>query len=228
MKGYQERDQRILRTCYEQRVVPDAILRKYIFRDVSERMARRVLGRLEKSGLISRNGQLQIGSQRLIKLTKTGIRAAEAVGDIRVPQLRKLDHNTLVHDACVTAVRLRLEELWDGHWLSEAQLKADEFPQIPDGLWIFPNDNRVAIEVERSEKGPDRFHKLQERWRQVDVGLILYVTVGPLLGERVRRYIETGPSDLPFGVVDFEQLEAGTPKVWTRVKELDLLVWRSF
>jgi hypothetical protein len=163
-----------------------------------------------------------------VKLTPAGTGRVEAATAVRISQGQKTDNNTLIHDACVTATRLRLEELWDGHWIPEALLKSEEFPQIPDGLWIFPNGNRVAIEVERSKKDFDRFHKLQERWRAVEIRLVLYVTVGEAAARRVRRYVETGPKDLPFGVIKLEELEMGTPRVWTCLRELELLTRRTF
>lgn len=228
MRGMQERERRILLNSYQQPVTREGTIRKYVFRGVTDRVARRVLGRLENRGFIVRDGGLRIESERLIRLTSKGVKWVESIGQIRIPQRRKPDASTLIHDAAVSAVRFRLEELWDGTWIPEALLKSEEYPQIPDGIWIFPNGNRVAIEVERTAKGPQRFHRLQERWRHIDIRLVLYVATDRSIAKTVRQYLETGPSDLPFGLVELQSLEFGLPAVWTRLQEIELFTRRSF
>src|SRR5690606_14177135 len=124
-------------------------------------------------------------------------------------------------------VRLRLQEIWDCHWIPEGLIKAEQFPHVPDGMAVFPNGRQVAVEVENSPKGSERFREIQERWRGVPIRLVLYVATTPMMLRLVRRYLEAGPQDLPFGLVLLSDLEAGTPKVWTVLGELDLLSRRS-
>lgn len=228
MIRFQERDNRILRLSYEQRVLTAPMIRKFIFRDIDERAYRRRLLLLEKAGLIRLDQRVQYYGNRLVQLTRAGRIVVESALGIRIPQTQKLDLNTLLHDAAVTTVRLRLEELWDGRWLPESLLKSEELRQIPDGLWLFPNGNRVAVEVERTPKGPTRFHELQSRWRGVRVRIVLVVAMGEAMEQQARKYIETGPADLPFGLVRLDALEDGTPKVWSRAGELDLFNRRNF
>jgi hypothetical protein len=176
--------------------------------------------------MICRTNVIEFGM--LVQLAQAGRSVVEERTEIRIPQSRKPDLATLAHDAAVTLVRLRLEEVWDGQWISEALLKSQEFSQIPDGVWVFPNGNRVAIEVENTPKGPTRFHAIQERWRGVNIRLVLAVATSEGMAQHVRRYLETGPADLPFGLVRINELEEGMPKIWTRAGELDLLTRRSF
>jgi hypothetical protein len=132
----------------------------------------------------------------------------------------------LVHDSTVTAVRLRLSELWDAKWIPESLIKSEEFSQVPDGMMVFQNGRQVAIEVENTPKGPKRFRELQERWRGMPVRLVLFVATSDSMFRIVQSYLEAGPRDLPFGLVNWEALENGTPKVWTVMGELDLFKGR--
>ncbi len=217
---FQIRDQGILDTCYEQNFLMIDQIRRYFFKGLSARRARQRLKILVNHGLIRR--EYGMDSDRFVRLTSSGVKRAEQGRGILIPQRKKLDANTFHHDACVTAVRLRLNELWLGKWLPEALLKSESFPHIPDGVWIFPSGKQIAIEVENSPKGPDRFHKIQARWRNSSALLVLYVTTSNEMHRIVKSYLETGPQDLPFGLVTLDDLEAGKPPVWSVMGELDL------
>ena len=223
----QKRDYEILKLCYEQRVVTTEHLRDFVLKEVGERVARRRVQRLEESGVIQRKANLQLNQSRLIQLTRQGVQLAQTHAAVSIPQVRKQDLNTVLHDACVTSVRLRLEALWDGDWLSESVLKAEGFRLIPDGLWTFPNQSQVAVEIERSNKGQKRFRELLARWKDSEVSLILYIAVGEVLHRQIKAYLQKEANDLPVGLVQYEALLQEAPQIWTRLGEVDLFNRRS-
>ncbi len=110
---------------------------------------------------------------------------------------QRLDPRTLVHDAIVTSVRLRLSYFWDGSWIPERVIKQDEYPQIPDGLLVFQSGKKVAVEVENSPKDKTRFFQNMERWRKTDFKLVLFVATTTALVARIEGYLKEGPQGLP-------------------------------
>ena len=211
----QERDREIMRTCYEQQFLLSEHVQRYFFHGIADRVVRKRLERLEGAGLLRREKHWLTGESRVIRLTRLGLRAIEEDIVIEVPQVRKPDVRTLLHDAIVTSVRLRLGELWTGSWLPERAIKQEDFPQIPDGLFIFPSHKKVAVEVENSAKSRGRFLATMERWRRVNVKLVLYVATKPDVFQTIQRFIPEGPRQVPFALVSWEDLKSGTPPVWT-------------
>jgi hypothetical protein len=223
----QDRDRSMMEKIQDHRFLLSEQIYQYIFKGTNERTARARLEKLETAGLIRREFSIVFRSQRIIRLTQRGEALVNAQRSPGLRITKRFDTRTLEHDSIVSSVRFRVEEHWQGVWIPEAALKAEAFPQIPDGVFVFPNETQVAIEVENSPKGPARFHQIQERWRSVPVALILYVATSPEMMASVRSYLKSGPQDLPFGLVLWSELKVGTPKVWTVAGELDLFNLRS-
>jgi hypothetical protein len=223
----QERDRLLMTVIYEQHFVETDQIARFFFREATRRRALQRIQVLEKAGILRREEHFYQRGRSILRLTQHGTAVVEQNRAALIPQRTKLDVRTLVHDGLVTATRLRLQELWDGVWIPESLIKAEEFPHIPDGILVFPNRRQVAVEVENTPKGPERFREIQERWRRATVRLVLCVVPDATMLRIVRRYLESGPQDLPFGLVHWEALKDGVPLVWTVMGELDLFSRRS-
>ena len=224
----QRRDHDLIDLTYEQQFVSVGHAQKYVFGSMQPRRQRERILELERAGVIRREECLVSQVGRIIRLTKSGVQIAESRRSEIIPQQRKLDLRTLQHDALVTAVRLRLSQLWDAHWIPERLIKAEQFRHIPDGVAVFESGTQIAIEVENSPKGPKRFREIQERWRGVPVKLCLYVASQAVMHRIVLSYLKDGPQDLPFALVSWDELATGTPKVWSVFGELDLFSRRAY
>ncbi|MEK6705769.1 MAG: hypothetical protein AABZ06_08270 [Bdellovibrionota bacterium] len=211
----QERDKKILKICYEQQFLLSEQVHRYFFKDRKPQAMRHRLLMLERAGYIKRKPESTLDGKRLIRITRTGLRAITERIVIPVSQVNKPDVRTLRHDTVVTSVRLRLSEIWTGHWLPERVIKAEDFPQIPDGIFIFPSGKKVAIEVENTPKPRARFFEIMERWRKVDVKLILYVATTQNIFRIIQRMLPDGPQRVPFSLILWEDLKNGTPPVWS-------------
>lgn len=223
----QPRDRQILNLAYEQQFVTMKQIETWVFSEQTKRRANQRILALERSGLL-KSELPQVGFQsRIIRLTRSGIKVAETDRAERIPQVKRISIQTLLHDSFVTAVRLRLGELWNAVWIPERLLKAEQFAQIPDGLLVFPSGATVAIEVENTPKGPKRFREIQERWRGSSVKLCLYVATSDVMFRVVKSYLLAGPRDLPFGVVNWRDLEAGTPEVFMAAGEINIFTRRE-
>ena len=128
----------------------------------------------------------------------------------------------------LTSVRLRLHELWTGSWLPERVLKRQEFPQIPDGVFIFSSDKKVAVEVENSIKHRARLLALLERWRRVNVKLVLYVATSDFLFSHLKRCLADGPRTVPLALIHYQNLLAPNPVVWTRTGEVEVFMQKEY
>lgn len=164
----------------------------------------------------------------MIRITRLGIACLQQTYPTSVPQVKRIAPATLIHDAIVTSVRLRFKELWDGSWIPERLLKKTEFPQIPDGLVLFESGKRIAIEVENSLKGKQRFLSLMDRWKDTSISLVLYIATQAELAEVIRTYIQAGPKKPLFGLTTWEQLREQTPRPFSTHGELDLFSRRTF
>jgi hypothetical protein len=223
----QPRDRLLINLSYEQQFVVVSHAHRYLFSGIDQRERQRRIYELERAGFIRREPTQLIDKTGIIRLTKSGIKLAEADRAERIPQLRSISVQTLLHDSIVTAVRLRLSQLWHATWIPERLIKSDEFPQVPDGMVVFPSGTTLAIEVENSPKGPKRFREIQERWRNNRVKLCLYVASNEALYRCVKKYMEQGPKDLPFGLVLWRELENGTPHVWMPQGMIDIFSRRE-
>ena len=223
----QSRDRHLINLTYEQQFLGVAQAHEFILSGMVLREKQRRIQELERAGFIRRERSLGCDRSGIIRLTKSGIKLAEINRTERIPQLRKISIQTLHHDSIVTAVRLRLAQLWNATWIPERLIKADDYPQVPDGILVFPSGTTLAIEVENSPKGPKRFREIQERWRSNPIKLCLYVASSDVMFRIVKNYLELGPKDLPFGLVNWSDLEKGTPPVWMPQGEIEILSRRE-
>jgi hypothetical protein len=223
----QKRDLEILACCQDQQFLTHGHVQRFFFKGAHERKARERVRELEGVGLLTQVPLRQPGQPKIIRLTKQGLGLIEEKRQVRVNALKVLNLNTLEHDAIVTSVRLRLAEFWDATWIPEQVLKASSPIEIPDGIFSFPSGAQVMVEVENSRKDRPRFHRLLERWRDVQPMLVLYVATSPALFREIKSWIEDGPQDLPIGLVEWGELETGEPLIWTQRGELALLSQRT-
>lgn len=227
MVQLQTRDQKLLTLAFDHQFIPKRDAQRFVFNSTTKRHARQRLAELEHAGYIQTDPIFRLGSSPIIRLTKQGLAFAKILRPYEIPRRRKLDPLTFVHDSIVLSTRLRLEELWDATWIPEGALKAEQYPQIPDGVMVFPSGAQIAVEIENSDKGVTRFNAIQERWRQVPVRLVLYVATQATLYKAIQKYLNRGPQDIPFGVISWLDLDQGQPKVWTVRGEIDLLGRRT-
>jgi hypothetical protein len=138
--------------------------------------------------------------------------------------LRRLNANTLIHDALVTSARLKLAQFWNAKFIPERAIKPKDFPEIPDGIFYFKSGKGVAIEVENSDKGRFRFLKLLSRWKfHPSMGAILYIASNPTLFKTLCGYIQEAPLMVEplIGIIPWEQLKNGSLMVSTQIGEID-------
>ncbi len=224
----QPRDRTILRLCYEQQFLLIEQIQRFLFLGTDRQNSVRRCQQLERFGYIRSIVEPTLDGKRLIRLTDLGRRIIEKDLVIEVPQVNKPDVRTLHHDAAVTTVRLRLQELWTGSWLPERAIKRQDFPQIPDGLFIFPSGKKVAVEVENSIKGRSRLLALLERWRRVDVKLVLYVATVDNIFSHLKRCLADGPRTVPLSLIHYQRLLASDPSVWTPDKEVEVFARKEY
>lgn len=208
----QPRDCALIDLIYEHQFITTFEAERYVYKSLNARRVRERILELERSGLLRREPSITFGHRNVLRLTKSGLTIADTRRPFIVRQRSKLDLSTLLHERSIIMTRLRLSELWDGRFIPEAALKQAEFPRIPDGVWIFPNGNQIALEIENSLKGPERFHQIQDRWKGIAVKAILYLATTPQIHANVKRYIETGSRNLPFVLTTIENLEREQPE----------------
>src|SRR5262245_29093336 len=143
----QNRDQEILRICYEQQFLTLDRVRHFYLRTSRSEPYRR-LRELENAGFLLREYSPIAGRRSLIRLSELGYKFARANHQFDLAPLKRLNPSTLLHDTLVTSVRLRLSEFWDVPFVPERAIKSLEFQEIPDGIFNFPSGNEIALEVE--------------------------------------------------------------------------------
>jgi len=223
----QTRDLLLINLTYEQQFLCVGQAHEFVYRDMEKRRKQTRILELERAGFIRRERGLGYDRAGIIRLTQSGIKLAENDRAERIPQLRSLSIQTLLHDSIVTAVRLRLAQLWTATWIPERLIKGDSFAYVPDGMLVFASGSIVAVEIENSPKGPKRFREVQERWRSNPVKLCLYVASSVVMYRIVKKYMESGPKDLAFGLVNWRELEKGTPYVWMPQGNIDIFSRRE-
>lgn len=224
----QKRDREIMRLCYEQQFLLSDQIQRFFYegKNLCNGFVR--IKELERFGLVRRLVQPTLDGKKLIRLTPKGLRTISEDIIIEVPHVRKPDIRTLRHDAIVTSVRLRLQELWTGSWIPERVIKKEDFPRIPDGLFIFPSGKKVAVEIENTPKSHARFLSILEDWRKIDVKLILYVATAPYMFGIIQRILPDGPRGVPFALVLWDDLKNGAPVVWSVDGKVDIFSRKEY
>lgn len=224
----QERDKAILRLCYEQQFVLTEHIETY-FSQVSYQACRKRITELVSAFYLREELTQVLGKKPIYRVTKLGAAVALENGALPVGQARVLQATTLVHDSIVTSVRLRLQSFWDAKFTCERAIKGSEYRQIPDGIFTFRSGKGIAIEVENSDKGRNRFIGLLRRWRDTPhISFVLYVATNDSLFESIQKWLAHGPKEKPLGVVRWKDLATQAPPIWTCRGELKLLERREF
>ncbi len=225
----QTRDRKILKLCYEQQFILTEQVKRYFAND-SYKECRRRIDELKQAGYLKNEITPILGKTEILRLTRIGRELAKEGTPFHVTELKKLRLVTLTHDAVVTEARLRLEAIWSlATFVPERAIKKNQFRQIPDGLFLFPSGNSIALEIENSDKGKTRFIKILKRWSDVPkVVFVLFIATHPILFESIKKWLPEGPKDQPMGVVLWEHLKIGTPLVWTKLGQVPLFEKREF
>jgi hypothetical protein len=224
----QKRDREIMRVCYEQQFLLSDQIQRFFYNGKNQCNGFVRVKELERFGLVRRLVQPTLDGKNLIRLTPKGLRTIAEDLVIEVPQVNKPDIRTLRHDVIVTSVRLRLQELWTGSWIPERVIKQEDFPRIPDGLFIFPSGKKVAVEVENTPKSRARFLSILEDWRKVDVKLVLYVATAPYLFNIIQRLLPDGPRGVPFALVLWDDLKNGATRVSSVAGMVDIFSRKEY
>jgi hypothetical protein len=179
---------------------------------------------LKKAGFVTQEYHPVFGKYSLVRLTSLGSQIAEEFQTLKVAPVRKLNPNTLVHDALVTSARLKLSLYWNAKFIPERAIKPKEFPEIPDGIFYFRSGKGIAIEIENSDKGRFRFQKLLSRWKfHSSLGAILYIASNSPLFQTLCGYLQDAPLLVEplIGIIPWDQLKAGSLSVTTQIGEVD-------
>lgn len=224
----QDRDKKLIRLCYEQQFILTEHAEKY-FAGASYRACRQRVQELANAQYLREEPSTSLGRKPIYRVTRLGTAVALESGATAISQPRTLQLATLVHDAIVTSVRLKLEELWNAKFVCERAIKGKEYREVPDGIFFFPSGRGIAIEVENSDKGRTRFLRLLQRWKDTpQIAFVLYVATSPELFEAIKRFLGHAPKDRPMGVVQWLDLETGRPMVWSQRGDLALFDRREF
>ena len=223
MVSLQDRDKRLLKLCYEQQFLLSDVVADHFFTTYKE--ATRRMRELTNGGYFESIPHPAHAQRRVYRLSKLGARLAADLSS--VPENVQWSPVFLEHDTAVTAVRLFLEKRWDGLWIPERAIRGFNPGEVPDGLFIFPDGSKVAIEVENSLKGRARFEDRLLRWKDIKVKVVLYVSTKPEVHERLQVFLEKAPRPPLFCLVRLEELFKTDPEVWSPLGEVDLFSERT-
>lgn len=209
-----ERDVEVIRFVARYRFATQAqIARRF---GISWRRAYRRLGMLVSAGWIERQGAFH-GMPGLYLPTRKGMSVFP--GELAIPRIdfRQLDHDLglvelgidaeLAGDAVVTDREIRsitrargpyeesayvLDGIRPWRGMSAAMRRFDKWPtQYPDQFRITPDGRRIAIELERSEKGIDRLRAILEGYRRKDsIDLVVYYVTRPVVARRIEVLVD--------------------------------------
>lgn len=214
----QERDKKILRLAYDHGFVERKHIRCF-FPDEPE-TSRRIHeyvghGYLKVAPCPARN-------EVIFLITRKGVDIVEQGVPYYLPY-RPISHTKVLHDSFVIMTRIRLEQLWIGHWIPERLLPRTE--EIPDGIFQFPSGKKVYVELENSHKEKARFlYRLQEFSGQI---LILYITTKPEVYRSIRR--TTDVLNLPpMALISLDSLLSPTPQIWSPTNKLSIFHQKEF
>jgi predicted DNA-binding transcriptional regulator len=217
-----KRDEEILALCFEQQFVNREHIENF-FKGCSQRRVNFRIQKLVEGGFLKRENYSDSPVGFVYRLTPRGRKKVRQLDVKTRSVITRLNPRTLFHDALVTHCRLRVSEIWDAEFFPERALKEIGLPEIPDGLWKFASGKRVALEVECSDKGRSRFlNRLVEFGKIEALTFVIYVTSSEKMFGIVRNYLLDGPQDQPAGVVRWDDLKGGVPKIETVHGQLDL------
>ena len=222
----QERDKEILKLCYEQNFLLSDHIRDHFFRGNRFHALRRIK-ELNESGYIRFEKYPMDSKRNLIRISRFGRMVTADMSPIEFPYYNAVSKYTLIHDALVTSVRLRLEQIWEAAWIPEMALKQLDTLEVPDGILLFKSGTRVAIEVENSIKGKARFLKRLDAWRGESEKIVLYVATSGEVYRFLKDYLVHAPEKPQFALVLWNDLKSGKPTVWSPYGDLQIFSRRA-
>ncbi|MBS1960586.1 MAG: hypothetical protein JST04_00110 [Bdellovibrionales bacterium] len=176
--------------CYEQGFISLNQVERYLFREADPRRARERVLELERAGYVFRTKTYGESRNTLVRLTLAGLAVALGNTDLEIKPRSRIDFATLDHDLKLIDIRMKLEERWkDFRWIPERAIRAADYPEVPDGLCLFSDGRKVAIELENSLKGEARTLRLLSRWRDTDVSLVIYFASHPGIRRKYERLL---------------------------------------
>jgi len=223
MISLQSRDKQILKLCYEQQFLTSDQIADHFFS--SYREAARRIQELGNAGYLVFEKHPLKNNARALRLAERGLQVASQLSAVAIPQ--RWTPSQVEHDALVTRVRLILEKRWDGTWIPEKAIRGFRTGEVPDGLFIFENEAKVAVEVENSLKGRARFEDRLRRWKDIKVKIVLYVATKPEVHERLRVFLDGAPRPPLFCLTQLEELSKEDPSIWCPIGEIDLFSERT-
>lgn len=215
----QERDRRILQLCYEQGFLTVEHLHRGFFPGAGMGAAYRRVRELEAGGLLRRSRVSVLSGQQVILPTPTGVEIARGLSACEVPVRKKPLLHTLDHDALVTSVRLRLQEIYGvatSTWVPEGHLKRKGGEQVPDGVLYLGPTQQIYVEVENSIKGGKRLVSILDQYRRNSARIpVLYVAASSTIERVLTRVFWEYKESTQFSLITWERLNSDDPVIWS-------------
>ena len=175
----------------------------YFFFGIDPRRARERIFELERAGYVFRTKTYGESKHTLIRLTISGLSIALENTDLEIKPRTKVDFSTLEHDLRLIDIRVQLEKCWTNfRWIPERAIRTADYPEVPDALCVFQNNQKIAIEFENSLKSEARIIRLLSRWRETDVSLVIYFTSHPGINRKYERLLKSHSFGVEIRVID--------------------------
>jgi hypothetical protein len=122
----------------------------------------KVIKRLINAGFVIHEHVLKY-KHGIYRLTREGAECTD------FPKLKYVSLASYLHQLTVVNVHLKLmQQFPNATWISERRLKREQYLKgsfiryghVSDGMLIFPEEKKIAIEVELTMKGKDRLNKI--------------------------------------------------------------------
>ena len=208
-----DRDYRLLRVMSEQQVLSMLQIRKYFFDGLSDSPAYRRMRKMLSYGLVR---QLQLVSESGASLWSTtplgrsyGLRGCH----YNVCPLSSLNPKELEHTLELTDCRFQIEKLWSGIFYPESTIGERRWTHKPDGVFQFPDNRLLPIELERSNKGYERLKKILGIWEETKgIQHVLYIALNEELKRVVLNTARQGSPQYKVIVTTIENLAEVSPE----------------
>lgn len=218
----QERDKKILKLMLEQEFLLLGHVRTVFYSENRTEAARRLV-ELERAGFILREPNPLDPRQDIFQVTSYGRDIAIEYGAEAVRPRRPIPPSLIRHDALVTWCRWQLETLWGARFTPERAIKLGNMREVPDGIFSFRPNFRVALEVENSRKGLGRLTRLLKRWEEIeDLVFVLYVATNAEIEQLLIRAVKESQTDQPVGVLRICEHEKLNLDAWTTRGPMDI------
>lgn len=126
-----------------------------------------------------------------------------------LPMLKYVSLGSYLHQLTVVNVYLELIQRFpNATWISERRLKRDKFLEkgffspghVADGMLIFPDDKKIAIEVELAMKAKDRLKGIIDNYA-IDCSIdAVWYYCAPEIVDKVKRVVSWLPGVRVLGV----------------------------